>query len=71
MMRGIVSVLLALLALLALGEYVWGTNDHAVFPWHRWPGFHVAMGIGASLIAIFIIKPLGKRLLQRPEGEDE
>lgn len=46
---------------------VWGVHTaHGHSPWHRWPGFDLALGLLGSLGVVLASKILG-HFLERPE----
>lgn len=62
----LVAILLALIAIELPFPH------HApVFPWHRLTGFHAYLGVAACVVVVIASKAIGKRLLQRPEREDD
>jgi hypothetical protein len=70
-MKDRVAVSLAvLLVLLVAVEAVFAPREHASFAWHV-PGFAALIGLFASIIVVQLSKTVGKKLLQRPERDDD
>jgi len=53
-----------------IGGIFFGRNPHPKFPWHSWPGFQAAVGVGAAILVSIVAKWLAFKFLYRPE-EDE
>lgn len=68
--KQVIAGLIVVLVVLAVAEALFAPHHHPIFPWHYWPGFQAAIGLGACVVGVKICKTLGKWVLQRPEEND-
>jgi hypothetical protein len=62
--------LAVLLVVLVATEALLTPRAHADFAWHV-PGFAAMIGLFASILIVQLSKSVGKKLLQRPERDDD
>lgn len=63
-------VLAFLLVILTVIEYFYAPHYRPVFPWHHVPGYMGLIGVGASILVVYVAKGLGL-LLHRPEDDHD
>lgn len=67
----VIWVLAAALVVMTLMEWLWFPHGHAVFAWHDWPGYTVAIAVAAALVVGWVTKTWLAPLLQVREDPDE
>jgi len=68
--RVAITLAVVLLALVAIEAFL-VPHDHPRFAWHRVPGYAAMIGLFASLIVVQTTKSVLKKVLQRPERDDD
>jgi hypothetical protein len=64
-------IMAAILLALVLAEWLFAPHYQPRFPWHHVPGYAALIGLISSLLVVQLSKTVGKRLLQRPENDDD
>jgi hypothetical protein len=68
--RVTIALAVVLLALVGI-EWQFTPHDHPRFAWHHIAGYAALIGLFASLLVIVLAKGVGKKMLQRPDLDDD